>query len=71
MAHAYKITVWKLSGPKDTIEAVRECECETRWQAIDLFDWITRGIQGHYKAWCVDTCTNVVLRESEFFYNRV
>lgn len=67
--HTYRITVWIFEGPKDTIASVRECTTETRWQAIDLFDWITRGIKGHYRAWCVDECTNVMLRESEVSYN--
>ena len=60
----YQIIVWKLSGKDDAVESVFECTTETHWQAIELFDCITRGIRGHYKAWCVDLVLNKQLRES-------
>ena len=46
----YQITVWKLSGRDDAVESRVECYAETEWQCIELFDMLTRGIQGHYRA---------------------
>ena len=50
----YHITVHKLTGREDAIEHAFACECETEWQALAMFDCVTRGVSGHYKAWLVD-----------------
>ena len=68
MATGYQITVWKLSGKDNAVESVFECTTETHWQAIELFDCITRGIRGHYKAWLVDLVLDKQLRMSEVCY---
>lgn len=65
----YQIIVWKLTGRTDDVESVFECTTETHWQAIELFDCITRGVRGHYKAWIVDLVLNRQLRESSFTWH--
>ena len=67
---SYKLTVWKLTGRADEVDSVFEAECETEWQALELFDCVTRGIRGHYKAWVIDIPLARVLRESELRYAR-
>ncbi len=64
----YQLTVWELTGKDDEIESVTELTCDTSYQLIRAFDWITRGIKGHYSAWAIDTATGEVCRESKVAY---
>lgn len=59
----YTITLWKLNSDQ-LVEQTVECTCETNWSAIEVFDCITRGVRGYYKAWIVDTTTDICIRES-------
>jgi len=50
----YHITVYQLTGKEDAVERAFGCECETESQAQAIFDCVTRGMRGHYRAWLVD-----------------
>ena len=67
----YQITVWKLSGRDDAVESKTECYAESEWQCIELFDMLTRGIRGHYRAWIVDMRDSRTVRESSVCYNSI
>ena len=64
----YNITIWKLSGRDDAVESRFECYAETEWSSIELWDCLTRGVRGHYRAWLTDTATGRILRESSVTY---
>lgn len=60
----YHITVYQLTGKEDAIERAFGCVCETESQAQAIFDCVTRGMRGHYRAWLVDTVIERTIRES-------
>lgn len=64
----YRMTVWKLEGKTNEVSAKFECSMETHWHAIEIYDCVTRGIRGHYKAWLVDELENKQIRMSEVCY---
>lgn len=69
MQGRYEITMWKL-GEDNTCESSFACRCDTEWELIELFDCLTRGIRGHYKAWAIDIKDGRTIRESEVSYSR-
>ncbi len=64
----YQITIWKLSGPDDAVDSRVECYAETYFQAVELFDMLTRGIRGHYRAWLIDLATDKEIQSSAVTY---
>lgn len=48
----YQITLWLYDN--DEVAKKVECAFETHWQAIALFDIVTRGVSGYYEAWLID-----------------
>ena len=66
----YTITVHRMTGENDDVTEVRECTCSTHYAAITIFDWIIRGVSGHYRAWLVDSTEDILLRESAVLWDR-
>jgi hypothetical protein len=64
----YVITIHKLTGENDATDSRFECTTETHGQAIELFDCLTRGIQGHYRAWLRDNIKYQIVKESQVTY---
>ncbi len=63
----YQITVWELDH-NDSPDNRFECYCETYNNALAVFDTLTRGIRGHYKAWFVDLAEEREVRYSSVTY---
>jgi len=70
MSMKYRVTLWKLDE-FNCCDWSAEFYCMTQWELIELFDLVTRGIKGHYKAWAEDLDSDTVIRESEVSYSRV
>lgn len=65
----YQITVWKYDA--ETLDYRFECFTNTNYEAIEVFDTLTRGIQGYYRAWCIDLEEDKELRYSSVLLDSV
>lgn len=65
----YNIVVWKYSGAE--LVSSFECFAQTQWEAIEVFDTLTRGIRGYYRAWCIDLEEDKELRYSSVLHDSI
>lgn len=48
-----------------------ECFTATQWEAYEVFDRLTRGTRGYYKAWIIDLEENKELRYSSVLHDSI
>lgn len=65
----YNIVIWTYSGAE--VVSKFECFTQTQWEAIGVFDTLTRGIRGYYRAWCIDLEDDKELRYSSVLLDSV
>lgn len=65
----YLITVWKYDGAE--LSYRYECGANTSHEAAEVFDTLSRGIRGYYRAWLVDLTDNRELRYSSVLVDAV
>lgn len=65
----YNIVVWKYSGTERVSSF--ECFAQTQWEAVEVFNTLTRGIRGYYRAWCIDLEEDKELRYSSVLHDSI
>ena len=65
----YQVTVWKYDA--ETLDHRFECFTNTNYEAIEVFDTLTRGIRGYYRAWCIDLEEDKELRYSSVLHDSI
>ena len=65
----YNIFMWTYSGT----ELVHSFECfaQTQWEAYEVFDRLTRGTSGYYKAWVIDLEEDKELKYSSVLHDSI
>lgn len=65
----YNIVMWTYSGTERVSSF--ECSTQTQWEALEVFDRLTRGTRGYYQAWCIDLEKNEELRYSSVLHDSI